>query len=78
MGDVFLGVGLLWGIRVKWTGNRHPAWLAVAALPWAILTSSLEWFVLVLFILAVDLHVAAATYWILFLVHSASMYPLFA
>jgi hypothetical protein len=38
---------VFFGILGKWTANRGPAWLAGAAVPWAILTSSLEWFVLV-------------------------------
>jgi hypothetical protein len=52
---------VFFGIFGKWTANLHPAWLATAAVPWAILTSALEWFFLVpLFPLAADLHIAAA------------------
>jgi hypothetical protein len=46
---------VFFGVFGRWTGTRGPAWLAVAAVPWAILTSSLEWPVL-----AADLHVTAA------------------
>jgi Domain of unknown function (DUF305) len=65
----------------KWTANLHPAWLAAAAVPWAILTSALEWFVLVpLFPFWQPIFTLQQPYWIGFLVHlsSASMYPLFA
>jgi uncharacterized protein (DUF305 family) len=72
---------VFFGVLGKWTANRHPAWLAVAAVPWAILTSSLEWFVLVpLFPFWQPIFTLQQPYWIGFLVHlsSASMYPLFA
>lgn len=72
---------VFFGVLGKWTANRSPAWLAVAALPWAILTSSLEWFVLVpLFPFWQPIFTLQQPYWIGFLVHlsSASMYPLFA
>jgi uncharacterized protein (DUF305 family) len=72
---------VFFGVLGKWTANRHPLWLAAAAVPWAILTSSLEWFVLVpLFPFWQPIFTLQQPYWIGFLVHlsSASMYPLFA
>ena len=72
---------VFFGVLGKWTACRGPAWLAVAALPWAILTSSLEWFVLVpLFPFWQPIFTLQQPYWIGFLVHlsSASIYPLFA
>jgi uncharacterized protein (DUF305 family) len=72
---------VFFGILGRWTATRGPAWLAVAAVPWAILTSSLEWFVLVLlFPFWQPIFTLQQPYWIGFLVHlsSASMYPLFA
>jgi len=72
---------VFFGVFGKWTANRGPAWLAGAAVPWAILTSSLEWFVLVpLFPFWQPIFTLQQPYWIGFLVHlsSASMYPLFA
>jgi uncharacterized protein (DUF305 family) len=71
---------VFFGVLGKWTANRGPAWLAGAAVPWAILTSSLEWFVLVpLFPFWQPIFTLQQPYWIGFLVHlsSASMYPLF-
>jgi len=71
---------VFFGVFGRWTGTRGPAWLAVAAVPWAILTSSLEWFVLVpLFPFWQPIFTLQQPYWIGFLVHlsSASMYPLF-
>jgi uncharacterized protein (DUF305 family) len=72
---------VFFGVLKKWTADRHPVWLAAAAVPWAILTSSLEWFVLVpLFPFWQPIFTLQQPYWIGFLVHlsSASMYPLFA
>src|SRR6185369_1694564 len=68
---------VFFGVFGRWTGTRGPAWLAVAAVPWAILTSSLEWFVLVpLFPFWQPIFTLQQPYWIGFLVHlsSASMY----
>jgi hypothetical protein len=54
----------------KWTANLHPARLAVMAVPWAILTSALEWFVLVpLFPFWQPIFTLQQPYWIGFLVH---------
>lgn len=72
---------VFFGVLGKWTADRHPVWLAAAAVPWAILTSSFEWFVLVpLFPFWQAIFTLQQPYWIGFLVHlsSASMYPLFA
>jgi uncharacterized protein (DUF305 family) len=72
---------VFFGILGKWTACRGPAWLAVAAVPWAILTSALEWFVLVpLFPFWQPIFTLQQPYWIGLLVHlsSASIYPLFA
>jgi hypothetical protein len=69
---------VFFGVLGKWTANRHPAWLAFAAVPWAVLTSSLEWFVLVpLFPFWQPIFTLQQPYWIGFLVHlsSASMDP---
>jgi hypothetical protein len=43
----FSWVLVFFGVFGKWTANLHPARLAGMAVPWAILTSALEWFVLV-------------------------------
>jgi uncharacterized protein (DUF305 family) len=72
---------VFFGVLGKWTANRHPAWLAAVAAPWAMFTSSLEWFVLVpLFPFWQPIFTLQQPYWIGLLVHlsSASMYPLFA
>jgi uncharacterized protein (DUF305 family) len=72
---VFFG---LWG---RWTGKLHPAAIAGLAAPWAVLTSAIEWFVLVpLFPFWQPIFTLQQPYWIGFLVHlsSALTYPLFA
>jgi uncharacterized protein (DUF305 family) len=72
---------VFFGLFGKCTANLSPVILAVAALPWAILTSALEWFILVpLFPFWQPIFALQQPYWIGFLVHlsSASMYPLFA
>jgi uncharacterized protein (DUF305 family) len=72
---------VFFGVLGKWTAQLSPASLAVAAVPWAALTSALEWFVLVpLFPFWQPIFTLQQPYWIGFLVHlsSASMYPLFA
>jgi hypothetical protein len=64
---------VFFGVFGKWTANRGPAWLAGAAVPWAILTSSLEWFVLVpLFPFWQPIFTLQQPYWIGFLVHLSS------
>jgi uncharacterized protein (DUF305 family) len=65
----------------RWTAHLHPTTLACVALPWAICTSALEWFVLVpLFPFWQPIFTLQQPYWIGFLVHlsSASIYPVFA
>ena len=72
---------VFFGVLGKWTANLSPASLAMAAMPWAILSSALEWFMLVsLFPFWQPIFTLQQPYWIGFLVHlsSASMYPLFA
>jgi uncharacterized protein (DUF305 family) len=72
---------VFFGVFGKWTAKLSPASLSVAAVPWAILTSALEWFILVpLFPFWQPIFTLQQPYWIGFLVHlsSASMYPLFA
>ena len=72
---------VFFGLLGKWTANLGPASLAMAAVPWAILTSALEWLILVpLFPFWQPIFTLQQPYWIGFLVHlsSASMYPLFA
>lgn len=72
---------VFFGLLGKWTAKLSPASLALAAAPWAILTSALEWFILVpLFPFWQAIFTLQQPYWIGFLVHlsSASMYPLFA
>jgi hypothetical protein len=72
---------VFFGVLGKWTANLGPASLAIAAVPWAILTSAFEWLILVpLFPFWQPIFTLQQPYWIGFLVHlsSASMYPLFA
>jgi uncharacterized protein (DUF305 family) len=92
MGTVVVGIAfhqwadfswalIFFGVLGRWTATRGPVWLALAAVPWAILTSALEWFVLVpLFPFWQPIFTLQQPYWIGFLVHlsSASVYPLFA
>ncbi|PIK74200.1 DUF305 domain-containing protein, partial [Methylobacterium frigidaeris] len=64
----------------RWTARLSPATLLVLCGPWALLTSSLEWFVLVpLLPFRQPIFTLEQPYWIGFLVHltSASIYPLF-
>ena len=69
------------GILGRWTERLHPVTLALVAIPWAVLTSAFEWFVLVpLFPFWQPIFTLQQPYWIGFLVHlsSALMYPLYA
>ena len=69
------------GILGRWTERLQPVTLALVAIPWAVLTSAFEWFVLVpLFPFWQPIFTLQQPYWIGFLVHlsSASMYPLYA
>lgn len=72
---------VFFGLLGRWTERLHPAVLAVLAIPWAVLTSATEWFVLVpLFPFWQPIFTLQQPYWIGFLVHlsSALIYPLFA
>jgi hypothetical protein len=52
---------VFFGVLGKWTAKLGPASLAIAAVPWANLSSAFEWLILVPFpFLAADLHLAAA------------------
>src|SRR3954452_2163780 len=69
------------GVLGKWTASLNPISLTVLAMPWAFMTSAIEWFVLVpLFPFWQPIFTLQQPYWLGFLVHlsSASMYPLFA
>ncbi|AWN53939.1 DUF305 domain-containing protein [Methylobacterium sp. 17Sr1-1] len=71
---------VFFGLLGRWTAGLSPATLLVLCGPWALLTSSLEWFVLVpLLPFRQPLFTLEQPYWIGFLVHltSASLYPLF-
>jgi uncharacterized protein (DUF305 family) len=68
------------GLLGRWTARLSPGTLVVLALPWAIFTSAMEWFVLVpLFPFFQAIFPLEQPYWIGLLVHlaSASIYPLF-
>jgi uncharacterized protein (DUF305 family) len=72
---------VFFGLLGRWTARLHPVTLACVALPWALFTSAMEWFVLVpLFPFWQPIFTLQQPYWIGLLVHlsSASMYPLFA
>jgi uncharacterized protein (DUF305 family) len=72
---------LFFGVLGRWTGKLRPLSILALALPWAALSSGLEWFVLVpLFPFWQPLFTLQQPYWIGLLVHgsSAVMYPLFA
>ncbi|WP_050385551.1 DUF305 domain-containing protein [Bradyrhizobium pachyrhizi] len=71
---------VFFGLLGRWTFHLTPMQILVAALPWAILSSATEWFVLVpLFPFFQPLFTLQQPYWIGLLVHasSAMMYPLF-
>lgn len=71
---------VFFGLLGRWTSGLSPATLLVLCGPWALLTSSLEWFALVpLLPFRQPLFTLEQPYWIGFLVHltSASIYPLF-
>jgi uncharacterized protein (DUF305 family) len=72
---------VFFGLLGRWTERLSPLALVVLAIPWALLTSASEWFVLVpLFPFWQPIFTLQQPYWIGFLVHlsSAMMYPLFA
>jgi uncharacterized protein (DUF305 family) len=69
------------GALGKWTERLSPLALLLAAIPWAVFTSALEWLLLVpLFPFWQPIFTLQQPYWIGFLVHlsSALIYPLFA
>ncbi|MBB4369681.1 uncharacterized protein (DUF305 family) [Bradyrhizobium sp. cir1] len=72
---------LFFGVLGRWTANLRPLTILLLALPWAAVSSGMEWFVLVpLFPFWQPLFTLQQPYWIGLLVHgsSAMMYPLFA
>jgi uncharacterized protein (DUF305 family) len=71
---------VFFGLFGRWTSRLAPPVIAVVALPWAVLTSALEWFVLVpVFPFAQPIFTLQQPYWIGLMVHSSSaiVYPLF-
>ncbi|WP_053078692.1 DUF305 domain-containing protein [Methylobacterium tarhaniae] len=71
---------VFFGLLGRWTAGLSPATLLVLCGPWALLTSFLEWVMLVpLLPFRQPIFTLAQPYWIGFLVHlaSASIYPLF-
>ncbi|MCB8821840.1 DUF305 domain-containing protein [Microvirga rosea] len=71
---------VFFGLFGRWTASLGPWALLLLALPWAVFTSSLEWFFLVpLLPFRQPIFILEQPYWIGFLVHatSASIYPLF-
>jgi uncharacterized protein (DUF305 family) len=72
---------VFFGLLGRWTAGLSPFRILALAIPWAMLSSSIEWFVLVpLFPFRQPLFTLQQPYWIGLLVHmsSAAMYPLFA
>src|SRR3954470_2383739 len=71
---------VFFGVFGRWTSGLSPGAIAVVALPWAGLTSALEWFFLVpVFPFAQPIFTLQQPYWIGLLVHcsSAVVYPVF-
>jgi uncharacterized protein (DUF305 family) len=71
---------VFFGVFARWTGALSTGRLAIVAPVWGLLTSALEWFVLVpLFPFFQPIFPLQQPYWIGFLVHvsSALIYPLF-
>lgn len=72
---------VFFGVLGRWTADLRPAAILLLALPWAIFSSGMEWFVLVpLLPFWQPLFTLQQPYWIGLLVHASSalMYPLFA
>lgn len=72
---------VFFGVLGRWTAELRPLTILLLALPWAVFSSSMEWFVLVpLFPFWQPLFTLQQPYWIGLLVHASSavMYPLFA
>jgi uncharacterized protein (DUF305 family) len=71
---------VFFGLLGRLTSRLSPGVIALAALPWAALTSALEWFVLVpVFPFAQAIFTLQQPYWIGFMVHASSAvaYPIF-
>lgn len=71
---------VFFGLFGRWTSRRAPGAIALIALPWAVLTSTLEWLFLVpVFPFAQPIFTLQQPYWIGLMVHSSSavVYPLF-
>lgn len=71
---------IFFGLFGRWTAKLKPHSILLIALPWALFTSALEWFVLVPLVpFWQPVFTLNQPYWIGFLVHalSALMYPLF-
>lgn len=69
---------VFFGVLGRWTADLRPLTILLLALPWAVFSSSMEWFVLVpLFPFWQPLFTLQQPYWIGLLVHgsSAVMYP---
>jgi uncharacterized protein (DUF305 family) len=72
---------VFFGVLGRWTADLRPLTMLLLALPWAMFSSSMEWFLLVpLLPFWQPLFTLQQPYWIGLLVHgsSAVMYPLFA
>src|SRR3954471_24835276 len=71
---------VFFGLFGRWTSRLSPGAIAIIAPPWAVLTSALEWFLLVpVFPFAQPIFTLQQPYWIGLLVHSSSaiVYPVF-
>jgi uncharacterized protein (DUF305 family) len=71
---------VFFGVLGRWTARLSPAALLMIGLTWAVLTSALEWALLVpAFPFWQPIFTLRQPYWVGFIVHatSASMYPLF-
>jgi uncharacterized protein (DUF305 family) len=72
---------VFFGLLGRWTAGLRPASLAVFAVTWAVVTSALEWVLLVpVFPFAQPIFTLQQPYWVGLLVHltSSLLYPLFA
>jgi uncharacterized protein (DUF305 family) len=71
---------IFFGLLGRWTAGLSPSAIAMIAVPWAVLTSALEWLLLVpVFPFAQPIFTLQQPYWIGLLVHASSaiIYPLF-
>jgi uncharacterized protein (DUF305 family) len=71
---------VFFGLFGRWTASLGPRTILLLAMPWAVLTSALEWVFLVPLIpFSQPIFTLVQVYWIGLLVHvaSAAMYPLF-